>query len=246
MLALLFGGARHTSGISVPRGLKLVEFRNVIVLDERGTTEIDAVFVGNAGVFVIEAKEYNAWIFGAEGDERWTARYIDGSTHQFQNPLRQNFRHVLALVARLRLPKDRFHSLVVFSGGLRAEDTNAGKRACRQLRELCAKLGRNPSYRHRGFKSLRSASGSRIRVIEGGTRETCRAPPCPFFQYNNLSKVRRCVGGTTVHEVNERRSTVSRMPRVSKMHVYEKNRCHLTPARTRTRAQAARTGEAER
>lgn len=116
MLALLFGGARHTSGISVPRGLKLVEFRNVIVLDERGTTEIDAVFVGNAGVFVIEAKEYNAWIFGAEGDERWTARYIDGSTHQFQNPLRQNFRHVLALVARLRLPKDRFHSLVVFSG----------------------------------------------------------------------------------------------------------------------------------
>ncbi len=69
VLALLFGGAsRHTSGISVPRGLKLVGFRNVIVPDERGTTEIDAVFVGNAGVFVIEAKEYNAWIFGAEGD----------------------------------------------------------------------------------------------------------------------------------------------------------------------------------
>jgi hypothetical protein len=117
VLALLFGGAsRHASGISVPRGLKLFEFRNVIVPDERGTTEIDAVFVGNTGIFVIEAKEYNAWIFGAESDERWTARYIDGSTHQFQNPLRQNFRHVMALVARLRLPKDRFHSLVVFSG----------------------------------------------------------------------------------------------------------------------------------
>jgi restriction system protein len=117
VLALLLGGAsRHASGISVPRGLNLFGFRNVIVPDERGTTEIDAVFVGNTGIFVIEAKEYNAWIFGAEGDERWTARYIDGSTHQFQNPLRQNFRHVMALVARLRLPKDRFHSLVVFSG----------------------------------------------------------------------------------------------------------------------------------
>jgi len=117
VLALLLGGgSRRASGISVPRGLKLSAFRNVIVPDERGTTEIDAVFVGNTGIFVIEAKEYNAWIFGAEDDERWTARYIDGSTHQFQNPLRQNFRHVMALVARLRVPKDRFHSLVVFLG----------------------------------------------------------------------------------------------------------------------------------
>jgi hypothetical protein len=117
VLALLLGGAsRDASGISVPRGLKLFAFRNVIIPDERGTTEIDAIFVGNTGIFVIESKEYNAWIFGAENDDRWTARYIDGSTHQFQNPLRQNFRHVMALVARLRLPKDRFHSLVVFSG----------------------------------------------------------------------------------------------------------------------------------
>lgn len=101
---------------TVPRGLKLFGFRNVIVPDERGTTEIDVIFVGNTGIFVIELKEYNAWIFGDEGDEKWTARYIDGSSHQFQNPLRQNFRHVMALVGQLRLPKDRFHSVVAFSG----------------------------------------------------------------------------------------------------------------------------------
>ena len=101
---------------TVPKGLKFFEFRNVIVPDERGTTEVDVFLVGNTGVFVIELKEYNAWIFGSEGDERWTARYVDGSTHQFQNPLRQNFRHVMALVARLHLPRDRFHSVVAFSG----------------------------------------------------------------------------------------------------------------------------------
>lgn len=116
VLALLFGGtSRHTNSVSAPSDLNLVEFRNIIVPDKRGTTEIDAIFVGNAGIFVIEAKDYNAWIFGTEDDEKWTARYIDGSRHQFQNPLRQNFRHVMALVALLRLPKDRFHSLVVFS-----------------------------------------------------------------------------------------------------------------------------------
>ena len=101
---------------TVPRGLRLFEFRNVIVPDERGTTEIDVILVGNTGVFVIELKEYNAWIFGSEGDERWTARYVDGATHQFQNPLRQNFRHVMALAAQLGLPRDRFHSVVAFSG----------------------------------------------------------------------------------------------------------------------------------
>jgi restriction system protein len=101
---------------TIPRSLRLFEFRNVIVPDERGTTEIDVIFVGNAGVFVIERKDYNAWIFGSEDDEKWPARYLDGSTYQLQNPLRQNYRHVMALVAQLGIPRDNFHSLVAFSG----------------------------------------------------------------------------------------------------------------------------------
>ena len=101
---------------TVPKALRLFEFRNVIIPDERGTTEIDVILVGNTGVFVIEQKEYNAWIFGSEDDDKWTARYVDGSTHQLQNPLRQNYRHVMALVAQLGLPRDKFHSLVAFSG----------------------------------------------------------------------------------------------------------------------------------
>jgi len=101
---------------TVATSFKLFEFRHVIVPDERGTTEIDVILVGNTGIFVIEQKEYNAWIFGSEEDERWTARYVNGSTHQFQNPLRQNYRHVMALVARLGLSRDKFHSLVAFSG----------------------------------------------------------------------------------------------------------------------------------
>lgn len=101
---------------TVPTSFKLFEFRNVIVPDERGTTEIDVILVGNTGVFVVEKKEYNAWIFGNENDERWIARYIDGSTHRLQNPLRQNYRHVMALASRLGLARDKFHSLVAFSG----------------------------------------------------------------------------------------------------------------------------------
>lgn len=101
---------------AVSTSFKLFEFRNVIVPDERGTTEIDVILVGNTGVFVIEKKEYNAWIFGSDNDEMWTARYINGSTHRLQNPLRQNYRHIMALASRLGLTRDNFHSFVAFSG----------------------------------------------------------------------------------------------------------------------------------
>src|SRR5262245_43696973 len=83
--------------ISLHTSFRLFEFRNVIVADERGTTEIDIIFVGNTGIFVIEQKEFSAWIFGSEDDEKWTARYANGSTYPFQNPLRQNYRHLMAL-----------------------------------------------------------------------------------------------------------------------------------------------------
>lgn len=109
-------GSKWAQLETIPRSLKLFEFRNVIVPDERGTTEIDVILVGNTGVFVVEQKEYNAWIYGSDDDDKWTARYVDGSTHQLQNPLRQNYRHVMALVAQLGLSRDKFHSLVVFSG----------------------------------------------------------------------------------------------------------------------------------
>jgi len=109
--------ARRERGfLSVPWRHWLIDYRGVIVGDERGTTEIDVIVVGNAGVFVVEMKEYNAWIFGDENDENWTACYFDKSKHQFQNPLRQNFRHIKALQARLGLPHELFKSIVAFTG----------------------------------------------------------------------------------------------------------------------------------
>ena len=107
---------RQRGFLTAPRQLRLFDFRGVIVPDERGTTEVDVIVVGNSGVFVVEVKDFNAWVFGDEHDEKWTACYRDKSKHQFQNPLRQNFRHIKALQARLGLPPDVFHSIVAFTG----------------------------------------------------------------------------------------------------------------------------------
>jgi hypothetical protein len=92
---------RHYSGLIVP--------------DERGTTEVDEIFVTPAGVFVVEKKDYGAWIFGNEDHENWTAVYPNGEKHRFQNPIRQNYRHIKALESFLRATRSVFSSIVVFS-----------------------------------------------------------------------------------------------------------------------------------
>jgi restriction system protein len=105
-----------TGFLSAPRRHRFLYYRNIIVADDRGTTEIDAIVLGNAGVFVVEMKEYNAWIFGDANDDNWTACYYDKTKYQFQNPLRQNFRHIKALQSRLGLRAELFKSIVAFTG----------------------------------------------------------------------------------------------------------------------------------
>jgi len=56
------------------------------------------------------------WIFGAEGQATWTQK-IYRKSFKFQNPLRQNFRHVKTLEAALGVPAGTIHSIVVFMGG---------------------------------------------------------------------------------------------------------------------------------
>jgi restriction system protein len=87
----------------------------LIVQDERGTTEVDEVLVTPAGIFVIEKKDFGAWIFGNENDEHWTAVYANGEKHRFQNPIRQNYRHIKALASYLGVPRSMLSSVVAFS-----------------------------------------------------------------------------------------------------------------------------------
>jgi len=108
--------ARAARSQWAPRtGDSLRSFRGLIVPDGRGTTEIDEVLVTPAGIFVIEKKDFGAWIYGSADDEYWTAVYKNREKHRFQNPIRQNYRHVKALELFLRVPPAVLSSLVAFS-----------------------------------------------------------------------------------------------------------------------------------
>lgn len=87
-----------------------------IPVDDDGTTQIDHILLSRYGVFVIETKHYSGWIFANPTGRTWTqVRYRFKS--KFQNPLRQNYKHVQVVKSLLHfIPHEHIHSLVVFTG----------------------------------------------------------------------------------------------------------------------------------
>ncbi len=93
-----------------------VPLHNVTLATPDGSTQIDHVIVSRFGIFAIETKNMQGWIFGSERQAEWTQK-IYKRTFRFQNPLRQNYKHTKALEAMLQVPPESIHSVIVFVGG---------------------------------------------------------------------------------------------------------------------------------
>ena len=77
------------------------------------TTQIDHVVVSQFGIFVVETKTYSGWIFADANSKYWT-QILYQERNRFQNPLRQNYRHIYTLSNLLKLHKQYFHNVVAF------------------------------------------------------------------------------------------------------------------------------------
>lgn len=72
-------------------------FHDLYVPNKQGsTTQIDHVVTSPFGIFVIETKHYDGWIFGNEKQKYWT-QVIYKRKEKFYNPIWQNFGHIEAL-----------------------------------------------------------------------------------------------------------------------------------------------------
>jgi len=80
-----------------------------------GSTQLDHVLVSPHGVFVIETKNFGGWIFGKAHEKMWTQKFPRRSS-SFQNPLRQNYKHVRTLAELTGVDEAALFSLVVFVG----------------------------------------------------------------------------------------------------------------------------------
>ena len=89
-----------------------------IPVGQKGTTEIDMVFLHESGLYVIESKNYSGWIFGNEEQEHWTqclrGKFHTTQKYSFYNPLRQNETHICALMELLKDDTVPYYSYVVF------------------------------------------------------------------------------------------------------------------------------------
>ncbi|MGM0843565.1 MAG: NERD domain-containing protein [Bacillota bacterium] len=72
-------------------------FHDILLPGHSGkTTQVDHIVVSPYGIFVIETKNYNGWIFGSEKSKNWTQQIYKNKV-QFQNPIHQNYGHIEAI-----------------------------------------------------------------------------------------------------------------------------------------------------
>lgn len=91
-------------------------FKDLIIPNgQDGTSQIDNIIVSPFGIFVVEAKHWQGWIYGKEREAEWTHTLSPRQKYKVRNPLRQNYAHIKALAHLLKLPESQFHSLVVFT-----------------------------------------------------------------------------------------------------------------------------------
>lgn len=89
---------------------------NVTLQLQNHTTQVDHILVSRFGVFVIETKHYKGWLFGDEKSKEWT-QVIWKKKSRFQNPIHQNYKHVIAIQDILDfIPKEHIIGVVVFTG----------------------------------------------------------------------------------------------------------------------------------
>lgn len=94
-------------------------FHDLYIQKKDGTySQVDIAVVTEAGVVVIEVKNYSGWIYGMGNREKWV-QVLDYGKAKFPiyNPVYQNEGHIRAIKNQLpsyfNIP---FHSLIVFYG----------------------------------------------------------------------------------------------------------------------------------
>ena len=102
--------------------------RNVILPFGGGTTEIDAVVFSRFGIFVIEVKTWSGWVFGQKGDKIWTVVYSGKRKKEIRKPAAPESRAREGVGGGHGASTGRFPFGCGFSGRMRIQDIDAGKR----------------------------------------------------------------------------------------------------------------------
>ncbi len=84
---------------------------NIMIDVDNKTYQIDHIVISKYGIFVIETKQYNGYITGSEYDKNWCLKAGNKKIY-INNPMYQNYGHVVALSKKLNLDMDKFIPIV--------------------------------------------------------------------------------------------------------------------------------------
>ena len=77
---------------------KGILYKNIIVLLDNNSHQIDHVLISKKGIFVVETKNYSGTIYGSDYQKDWTQVFNYGKQkYKFYSPVRQNYTHVEVL-----------------------------------------------------------------------------------------------------------------------------------------------------
>ena len=116
------------------------------------STQIDHVVVSCFGIFAIETKNMKGRIQGSEHVLQWVQKLHHGRFF-FQNPLRQNHCHTLALQEVLQVPAASVHSVIAFVGqsqldGNFPDNVTQGKECVQFIRSFTQVLWSHSQVQH--------------------------------------------------------------------------------------------------
>ena len=99
----------------LPRDFRVLH--DVLFKTDRAMSQIDHLVISPYGIFIIETKTYDGWIFGDENSEFWI-QVLHNQKNRFYNPILQNLGHVRTVQRLLAGYKYiPYHPIVVFDGG---------------------------------------------------------------------------------------------------------------------------------
>lgn len=98
---------------------------DIMLVFEGASSQIDHVIVSKYGIFVIETKQYNAYVVGNDYDKKW---YFQKGRQKIyiNNPIHQNYGHVQTLKNVLNIDENLFVPIVCISGNAKVK-TNSNK-----------------------------------------------------------------------------------------------------------------------
>lgn len=87
---------------------------DILLPNDGNTSQIDHTVVSPYGIFSIETKNYQGWIYGKESQYQWT-QVFGRNKFKFYNPIIQNKSHIKALNDIIK--ENAIHSMIVFTDG---------------------------------------------------------------------------------------------------------------------------------